>query len=96
MQEIHFFQFSALKIFYAINADAELGLATPLTTAKELHLFRTSLRAHQTGDFSDTHSNFTLATDTSQTSSEMVQVMRSFSRTTVNSGQMRCCQAICQ
>ncbi len=28
-----FFQFNALKIFYAINAGAGLGLATPLTTA---------------------------------------------------------------
>ncbi len=29
----YFFQFTTLKIFNVVNAGAELGLATPLTTA---------------------------------------------------------------
>ncbi len=73
-QVIIFFQFNALKIFNTINAGVGLGLATPLTTAKELRLFRrrTYLQAHQTGDFSDIHSNFTSAPGASQTSVETV------------------------
>ncbi len=33
MQAIHFSSLTALKIFNAVNPDAGLGLATPLTTA---------------------------------------------------------------
>ncbi len=39
MQEIIFFQINALKIFYAINAGAGLGLATPFTTAASVSFF---------------------------------------------------------
>ncbi len=37
MSAINLFQFTALKIFNVVNAGAELGLATPLTTATSVY-----------------------------------------------------------
>ncbi len=80
---------TVLNIFNAIKAGAELGLATSLITAASVSFFLEKnfiyldIERFYTGDFSDTHSSFASAPGVSQTSAEMVQMTKSFSRTSV-------------
>ncbi len=75
-QAINFFQFNMLKLFNAVNAGAELALATPLLTVTSVSFFLTRRELHQTGDVSDACSNFTSAPGVSKTSAQMVLCRR--------------------
>ncbi len=56
-QAIHFFQFNMLKLFNAINAGAELGLATPIVTATSVSFFLTRAAFIQLQNIFTTTSN---------------------------------------
>ncbi len=96
-QEINFSSLTVLKIFNAGNAGMGLGLATPPPTAASVSFFLEKNCVYLDAEsIYERTLHFASATAASQTSAEMVQMTRSFSRTTVNCGLMRCCQAICQ
>ncbi len=93
--------FSSLTV---LKTGVELGLPTPLTTADSVSFFLDKdcvyldaerLYEHIKQQFFQTHAPLHQARPGAcQTCAETVQVTRSFSRTTVNCGQMRCCQDI--
>ncbi len=92
---------SVLTIFNAVNRGAELGLASPLTTAASVSFFLDKNCIYLDAERLYVHikqETFQMHAPTSPQRQVLVkQAQKRFSRTTVNCGQMRCCDlAICQ